>query len=158
MLISSTGLSALYTVLFRPGLVKTGIEGRGDYPDRGTLHTAPSPPLTIQHGRGEPFKCLPSGPHVEHSPTFTFSLSLSLFLFISPTWVDFKFHPTVEIFWKCWLCVMEKYLDKEKVCLNIDHFAFFTVVNISKIMHGLLWQVAKRAAKNSSSQIMWPAG
>ena len=44
MLICWTGLSA-YTVLVHPGLVKTGIEGRGggDYPDRGTLHTAPHP-------------------------------------------------------------------------------------------------------------------
>ena len=43
MLICWTGLSA-YTVLVHPGLVKTGIEGRGggDYPDRGTLHTAPT--------------------------------------------------------------------------------------------------------------------
>ena len=53
-------------------LLKTGIEGRGEgglswqgHPPPLhllLLHTNPTPPLTIQHGRGEPFKCLPSGP------------------------------------------------------------------------------------------------
>ena len=51
-------------------LLKTGIEGRGGRglswqghpPPLLLLHTNPTPPLTIQHGRGEPFKCLPSGP------------------------------------------------------------------------------------------------